>query len=226
MPMSDLEDNENVYCNEDDGNENDEYFQDTPPDVIEEANNAKIGLLPEVSKNRYEYVFSIFSKWKESRKISTESFSELTLLAYFQYLYNSKKAPSTLWSYYLMLRTTTLLKTGTNIAIYHVLQLFLKSKSKGYEKKKARTLKPEDIDRFMTEAPEKEYYVHKVALIFGITGATRTDELKKLSITDIEEQGSVLLVNLPAKITKTRKKKSFIIQDQEHLRIALKYRNF
>ncbi|KAJ8979008.1 hypothetical protein NQ317_012702 [Molorchus minor] len=48
--------------------------------------------------------------------------------------------------------------------------------------------------------------------IFGIAGACRRDELQKLSIDDIEEVGSIIIVKVPR--SKTDKERSFVIKGE------------
>ncbi|KAJ8973509.1 hypothetical protein NQ317_000437 [Molorchus minor] len=51
--------------------------------------------------------------------------------------------------------------------------------------------------------------VSRCVATFGIAGACRRDELQKISIEDIEEVGSILIVKVPR--SKTDKEQSFII---------------
>ena len=69
----------------------------TPPHVVEEAKNSNNCLLPTSSKSRYKKIYNAFIKWKQLKRIPSNSFSRRTLLAYYCELSKSKKS-STLWS--------------------------------------------------------------------------------------------------------------------------------
>jgi integrase len=51
----------------------------------------------------------------------------------------------------------------------------------------------------------------QVTLIMGMAGACRMDELRNMTVEDIEEKDSVLLVRIP--FTKTDKPRSFVVAD-------------
>lgn len=59
------------------------------------------------------------------------------------------------------------------------------------------------------EASDNEYLMMKIALIMGIFGACRCDELVKMTVDDISEKGTYLSVDIP--MTKTDKPRRFII---------------
>ena len=66
--------------------------------------------------------------------------------------------------------------------------------------------------RFLNEAPDEKYLMMKVLMIIGIAGACRRDELTNLCINDIEDTGSVIVINMPN--TKTNVYRSFKIVDR------------
>ncbi|KAJ8976934.1 hypothetical protein NQ317_015403 [Molorchus minor] len=57
----------------------------------------------------------------------------------------------------------------------------------------------------------KEFLLIKVGLILGIAGACRTDELVNLTVDDIEDVGSSLIVKIPN--TKTKIPRIFVVTD-------------
>ncbi|KAJ3665577.1 hypothetical protein Zmor_001068 [Zophobas morio] len=70
---------------------------------------------------------------------------------------------------------------------------FLKKKSVGYRAKSSHKLQA-----FLAEADDdNNYLLIKVALIFGISGAMRRDELTRLTVDNIEERSSILTVKTP-----------------------------
>lgn len=64
------------------------------------------------------------------------------------------------------------------------------------------------------------YVSLQVALVFGVTGACRKDELTNIKLQDLESHGNLLLVKIPN--TKTSTPRSFTISD-EFLKIVSKY---
>ncbi|KAJ8971621.1 hypothetical protein NQ317_016338 [Molorchus minor] len=78
----------------------------------------------------------------------------------------------------------------------------------GYQAKK---LTKSEIDRFLSSADDKEFLMIKVGLILGIAGACRTDELVNLTVDDIEDVGSSLIVKIPN--TKTKIPRIFVVTD-------------
>ncbi|XP_029171116.1 uncharacterized protein LOC114940557 [Nylanderia fulva] len=137
--------------------------------------------------------------------------SEKTLLAYFIELSKSNK-PSTMWATYSMLKTTINIKNNININKYENLTSFLKTQSKGFQSKKANTLTPEQIKKFLDEAPDQTHLATKLATIFGICGACRRDELANINMEHIKDRGSLLLVTIPT--TKNYKPRSFVVTEE------------
>ncbi|CAI6366167.1 unnamed protein product [Macrosiphum euphorbiae] len=111
-----------------------------------------------------------------------------------------------------MLKTTINMKHNINIGTYPKLQAFLKRKSTGFKSKKSKVLTSTDIKKFIDEAPNIQYLVTKVVLIFGITGACRREELSNITINDIQDFGSMLHIKLP--YTKTNCSRSFTIEGE------------
>lgn len=149
-----------------------------------------------------------------------EKVSENVLLTYF-----SEKAkefkPSSLWSVYSMLKTTLKIKNDLDISGFHKLTAFLKEKSVGYKPKKSKTLSQDNVRKFLLEAPDREFLMMKVILIFGITGACRRDELVKMTTDDFKEEGSVLIVTVPN--SETNKSRVFTILNDTESKPNLDY---
>ncbi|KAJ8915324.1 hypothetical protein NQ315_008208, partial [Exocentrus adspersus] len=87
--------------------------------------------------------------------------------------------------------------------------------------KKSKTLSKEEIDKFISEARDEKFLMTKVALIFGVAGAMRRDELSQLKIGDISDLGSALLIKIEH--TKTMKPRSFTITGDVYLKLYRKY---
>ncbi|XP_071573031.1 uncharacterized protein [Temnothorax nylanderi] len=137
--------------------------------------------------------------------------SEHTLLAYFKELSKSQK-PSTMWGIYSMLKATIKINNDIDIYKYNTLIAFLKRQAKGFQSKKSNILTPEQIKKFIDEAPDDTYLATKLATIFGICGACRREELTKINIQDIEDKQSILLIKIP--ITKNNKPRSFVVTEE------------
>ncbi|XP_073956428.1 uncharacterized protein [Choristoneura fumiferana] len=183
----------------------------TPPDIIVEAQNASDSLLPSKSKDKYMQAYANFIQWKNSKNASSfnaSSFSENVFMAYFSELAKRYK-PSSLWCIYSMLKSTVQNKNAIDIKAYTNLTAFLKRRSDGFYSRKSKVLTPNEVEKFIKEAPDNQYLATKVALIFGITGACRRQELNNITTKDIENHGEMLLVKIPN--TKNKIPRSFTI---------------
>jgi hypothetical protein len=112
---------------------------------------------------RYKRVYQDFMDWRQ--KNNSQSFSEQTLLAFFE----EKKAvlaPSTLWSIYLILKSTLLSYQNVDLLLYPKLIPFLKRNAVGYQPKKALIFRHEDLDQFFINGSNDDYLMWKV--IFSI----------------------------------------------------------
>lgn len=131
----------------------------TPPDICEQADIASLDLLPKKSKALYETCYKTYTTWKNTLNI--QSSSERVLLAYFNKLAQQYK-PSTLWAQYSMLKTTIKLHEKLDIKPYYTLLAFIKRQSQGFQSKKSKVLTTEEINKFLTEAPDDKYLLTKV----------------------------------------------------------------
>ncbi|KAJ8911391.1 hypothetical protein NQ315_013527 [Exocentrus adspersus] len=111
-----------------------------------------------------------------------------------------------------------------NIGEYHRLEAYLKQMSKGYIPKKSKILTREDILKFIKEASSHAYLLEKVILVMGVFGGLKRDELVKLSINDIDDKGSVVIVRIND--TKTRVRKCFSIVEENEMHALQLYRQF
>ncbi|XP_015523067.1 uncharacterized protein [Neodiprion pinetum] len=176
------------------------------PDILESVNNVAANTLPQRSREKYESVYEKFMQWKKTRK--TTSFSEHVLMAYFIELSKNLK-PSTLWSHYSMLKSTIGAKHKVDMSTYARLSAFLKRQATGYHGKKSKVLTSNDVENFLNNAPDNQYLATKVALVLGVTGACRREELCNLTIKDIDDNGSMALIVI--RRSKTNKLRSFTV---------------
>lgn len=137
-------------------------FSCTSSYVSQIACNASVNLLPQKSKDRYEKTYISFCEWCKKKKI--EGFSENVLLIYFNEMAKGKLS-STLWSIYSMLKSTLVVKENVDISKYSRLIAFLKRKSVGYRAKKSKVLRREEMNKFLSEAPDDRYLLIKVSKI-------------------------------------------------------------
>lgn len=117
-------------------------------------------IIPEKSKLRYENTYRIFKSWcKEKRSCYI---NEKVLLAYFVRRHEKLKAPGSLWAEYSMLKSTIFLYDSIDISKFTTLIAYLKRKNVGHRPKKASVFSKECINKFLNEAPDKEYLILKV----------------------------------------------------------------
>ncbi|XP_063922982.1 uncharacterized protein LOC135137290 [Zophobas morio] len=113
------------------------------------------------------------------------------------------------------LKATININENIFIKQYSKLVSFLKKKSVGYRAKKSKVLTRDDVQRFLGEADDENYLLMKVALIFGILGAMRRDELTKLTVDNFEDRSLILVVKIPD--SKTYSERTFTITYLEML---------
>ncbi|KAJ8912672.1 hypothetical protein NQ315_011031 [Exocentrus adspersus] len=145
-----------------------------PDSILKKAKKATQNLLPKKSKEVYSSEYEKFINWMTENCV--EHISETVLLGYFSDL-SEKFSPSSLWSKYSIVKKTLMVNKNINIANYHKLIEYLKQGSKGYQPKKSKTLSRENVLKFIHEAPNETFLMKKVALIFGIFGGCRRQEL-------------------------------------------------
>ncbi|CAH1366009.1 unnamed protein product [Tenebrio molitor] len=132
-----------------------------------------------------------------------------------------KTKPPTLWSTFSMLKAMLNVKENIDVRKFPKLVPYLKNKSVGYQGKKSKILTQEDISKFIEEAADEKKLLKKVVLILGISGACRREELVKLTIDDIEDVGSVLIVKISD--SKTHSERSLTVSNAKYIEIYRKY---
>lgn len=118
---------------------------------------------------------------------------------------------STLRCLYSKLKSTIKLQNNIDIENYKKVLAFLKRKNDSYEPKKSKTFTQENVTTFINNAPDKEYLLMKVALIFALNGTCRCIELCNVMTDNITDTGNIIIVQL--KETKTKKNRMFTIGD-------------
>ncbi|KAJ8970127.1 hypothetical protein NQ317_001998 [Molorchus minor] len=68
---------------------------------------------------------------------------------------------STLWQTYLKLKSIIMVNNNVDISRYSKLIAYLKNKSVGYKSMKSRTFAREEIYKFLLQATDDHYLMHK-----------------------------------------------------------------
>nr|KAJ8914199.1 hypothetical protein NQ315_015972 [Exocentrus adspersus] len=135
-----------------------------------------------------------FDNWRKKRGLGEGAITEEVLLAYF---FNVEKhfAASSMWTKYLFYA-----------------EINAEIGSRKYKTKKAKIQERNQIEEFWKKAPDVEYLQVKVALILGVAGACRCNELTFLDISDVQDKGSYLYVLIPD--TKINISRSFTVMEE------------
>lgn len=131
----------------------------TPPEMREAAQTVYNNLLPTKSKNVYMKAYYNFKDWCLNKKVT--KCTENVLLVYFQEQAENKKA-SSLWAIFSMLKSTLALKENIELKKYHKLISFLKRQNESYTPKKSSVFLKEEINKFLTSAPDVAFLSTKV----------------------------------------------------------------
>ena len=143
-----------------------ENIQLTPPEIRKKSLETAFEILPQKSAEKYNRQYDIFMEWCKNHGIS--KYSENVLLAYFSHL-SKDYSPSSMWSYYSMLKATLSIKNDVDISKYTKVTAFLKQKARNYVPKKSKTLSQENILEFLLNAPDQIFLMMKVIYALTIT---------------------------------------------------------
>lgn len=119
-------------------------------------------IIPEKSKDRYKKAYTTFKTWFEEKH--GKNISEKVVLAYFVQRSKILLSPGSLWAEYSMLKATIFLNDSIDISKFSMLIAFLKRKNVGHKTKKASVFTKEDMTKFLMEAPNDIYLIHKVII--------------------------------------------------------------
>jgi len=132
---------------------------ESSPDRIRKSVTVARKTLPDKSKKRYADMYKKFEEWRTQENV--QQLSEEVLLTYFEEL-AKKNCPTTLWAIYSMLKSTIKHHHNIDISRYSELINFVKQRNKGYRPVKTNVFTDEQVAKFLSEAPDEEYLVHKV----------------------------------------------------------------
>ncbi|KAJ8913494.1 hypothetical protein NQ315_013874, partial [Exocentrus adspersus] len=173
-------------------NDNAESFS-IPAEIKQEAQEATLRLLPAKSKHVYEKEMVEFDNWRKKRDLGEGAITEEVL------------------------RSLLFQRGETFCCLFNVDEIFYAEinaeiGSRKYKTKKAKILERNQIEEFLKKAPDVEYLQVKVALILGVAGACRCNELTFLDISDVQDKGSYLYVLIPD--MKTNISRSFTVMEE------------
>ncbi|XP_045461278.1 uncharacterized protein LOC123671465 [Harmonia axyridis] len=182
-------------------------------DLLEKAEKARSVLLLTKSELKYKKEYDKFLQWMEVNRMDSKNTSETVMLAYFQEM-SELYSPNSLWTKWSMLKLMMRIHDDIDGSKFHELEAFLKRKSKGYEPKKSKVFSREDIVKFLKNASDQKYLLHKVVLIMGYFGGCRCQELLNMKINHIEDRGSVMVVDIPESKTDIRKRFTIVEENE------------
>lgn len=137
------------------------------------------------SQAKYEKAWSEFYNYAKFESEPTEE----TFIRYFDYLKNTRNyASSTMWSIYSMLNHKTQLLFGKKLqTLYPRLTMLLKSFESGYVRKKSNIFTKDEINKFLTSAPDSGEFIHiKAGIVLGFCGGLRCADLISIQNSDFE----------------------------------------
>ncbi|GLG94591.1 Zinc finger protein 1 [Gryllus bimaculatus] len=198
-----------------------ERIEEIPQIIRIDAAKAVEDLLPSKSKESYLKEYETFKEWRKEKKIT--DVCEDVMLAYFNEK-SEKYKSSSLWAQYSMLKATMNIYENVDMSRYVRLIAFLKDKHVGYEAKKSKVLTRQQIVEFLNSAPDDIFLMEKVAVVFGVSGACRCDELYSINVDYVQDKGNLLVVTIPR--TNTNKRRVFTIMADDEMNGVDLYRKY
>ena len=109
------------------------------------------------TKSAQERAYTIYSQWKEKNGVTT---SERSLLNYFFQFYREKYSPTTIGTHFAKLKRSVKKYECIDISRYFI--LYASVIKLEYQSKKSRVFTTEQLKKFLQEAPENRFLLHKV----------------------------------------------------------------
>lgn len=188
-------------------------------EINEEASIATLDLLPRKSRTQYQIAYNKFVKWCQEKGVSG-SYTENIFLAYFAERAKVWQS-STLWANYSMIKAMLRIDKNVDISKHYKLIAYLKRQAEGYRPKKSNILTSSQIEQFLKCAPDNEFLFMKVAAILGIFGACRREELCQMTLDNVEDMGTSLIINIPD--TKNKVPRTFTVLEKLYLDLYRRY---
>ena len=135
--------------------------ENVPAEVLQLANQAKELIIPPESKHVYDRAYTSFQEWKQKNKCKSNR--QDVILGYLvEHFENKTWKPPTLWAQWAMLKATLYNYDEVETSTYLKVAKFIKTVNKGYKPKKSKILTPEQVSKFIVEAPDHEYLATQV----------------------------------------------------------------
>lgn len=151
-----------------DPTEFDDFDDDIPFELLQNAQQAQMELLPIKSRERYNRVYKVFKDWQKEHGVKIVS--SAVILSYFYELDQKKYQPTSLWAFYSMLKATIRANEDIDLGKYPNVTAFLKSKSDGFTSKKAHVFTEENVKKFFDDAADLHWLdvkVNEIIILFS-----------------------------------------------------------
>lgn len=136
---------------------------DLPANIKALADAAVDCLIPPKSRAKCMESYEHFENWRKTMKC--DSLAEDVLLAYFEAQSDKGWKPSTLSARHSMIGLVLKVNNQVDIGKYSRLTAYINRLKKGYEPHKAEVFTPEQVGKFLSEAPDRTYLLTKVCKI-------------------------------------------------------------
>ncbi|KAJ8669252.1 hypothetical protein QAD02_000511 [Eretmocerus hayati] len=188
--------------------DSDSNDEDIPMEIRVAADEAIENILPAKSRAYYRKVYIEYVDWKFVKNVVMSN--GVILLAYFNHL-SKNLALSTLWSKYSILKTMILKEENTNIGNHEKLKKFLEEKNVGFQAKKSLAFTENNLRAFFLHAPDHEFLAAKAVAATAISGACRRVEAHRITIDDVVDKGTYLVITLEK--TQTHVDRTFTVNN-------------
>lgn len=108
-----------------------------------------------------------------------------------------------------MVKSMMVVHENLDISNFPKLTAFIKKLNVGHHPTQSKVLTKEEVDRFMIEAPTNQYLLIKVIALLGIAGGCRREEIYNLTMDNVEDTGTQLVVHIEQ--TKTNIRRVFTV---------------
>lgn len=152
--------------------------------VKEQAELIRRGNLPTKSKKEYLRLFGLFEMWCDEQGVSVSE--EDSLLVYVDFLtvvqgQSGGSMPKTLSAI-----KGVLTSRGVDCSRFQAVDRLVNRRIKEHEPTQAAIWSEVDIVRFISDAPDDDYILHKLAILLCFAGRMRPCDLHSLKRDDFE----------------------------------------
>lgn len=176
-------------------------MSDIPLDLSLKTPNVKGEVNLDETKERELKYYRRFVDWKKERNVTTTT--EGVMMNYVRFL-SSTNAPNSLHTLYNKLVRPIHEYEKVDIDKFEKVKSWLKEKRNKYEPRKYKELSAEELDRFFKEAPDKDYLLQKVILIFQYVGRLTQNQTFNMTLADLDDRGDSVIVSINHETTKSK----------------------